>query len=241
MPSAISATVATESARSAWTSLPCERNRRAARRATSRARDVSSRSSVRDSVSSHSAWKFRRPWSPYADAAASRARMASVGPARSGQHLGPVAVAYRAAHRRQRCQDRARGVHRLQGADEIAGEEPGVPEVVLGAGPPLGCVPVLQQVDRLGQVVHRSSGIAAQQVQACPVEQRPAHLAAAVEQADGRRVVNEGGAVVADVLVHQRELRPDHALGLRAQAGALEQRAVDGEAVAHGRRSGPAM
>ena len=72
-----------------------------------------------------------------------------------------------------------------------------------------GASSVLQQVDSLGEVGDGLSGVGTLEVQAGPVEQGAAQLGAALEKADRRRVVREGGAGVSGVLVQQAQLRPD--------------------------------
>ena len=73
------------------------------------------------SVSSHWAWKMRSRRAPYAAAADSRATIASPAPTGRGQHLGPVLLADRAARPADSgASTVAGGVHRLEGADEVA-------------------------------------------------------------------------------------------------------------------------
>ena len=87
-----------------------------------------------ESVSSHWAWNERSRREPYAAAARSSALIASLGTTGRGEHLGPVLLAHRARDGRQRGQDVAGRVHRLQCADDVPGQQLGEAQVVLGLG-----------------------------------------------------------------------------------------------------------
>ena len=134
-PAGISATSAAASARSRSAGLAWPRNRRADRRATTRALAGSSRSSVQARVSSHSAWKVRSRREPYAG----RGRVERPGglarPAGRGQDLGAVLLDGGAVRPPRAGQHLARLVDHLERPDEVTAQQPGVAEVVLGLGP----------------------------------------------------------------------------------------------------------
>ena len=139
-PSAISAIVATASARSACTSLPWPQEApRGPAGHRSRLGGVLAQQGARQRqlalglVGPQAVVAVRRR-----GVLQRHDRLA--GPAGGGEHLGAVLLADGSAHRRQGREHRAGGVHRLQGADEVAGEQAGIAEVVLGAGPTLGRV-----------------------------------------------------------------------------------------------------
>ena len=104
------------------TGLAWARKRRAARRATTRARAGSSRSRVQARVSSHSAWKVRSRREPYAVAAASSAADGLAGPAGRGQDLGAVLLDGGAVGGRELGREhRRRLLDHLQRSDQVAG------------------------------------------------------------------------------------------------------------------------
>ena len=90
-----------------------------------------------------------------------------------GQHLGPVLLADGPRDGRERRQHLAGGVHHLQRADEVPGEQPGVAEVVLGPGAAFGRLGLPHQVQRAGEIGHGRGRRAAGEVQAAAVEERP--------------------------------------------------------------------
>ena len=194
-----------------------------------RARLGSSRRRVRARLSSHSAWKVRSLLSPYAAAAFSRAVTASR-PRPAAVGLGAVLFTDRARDRGQRRQHLAGGVHHLKSADQVTGEQPRVPEVVLRAGDPLGVLGGAEDVQRTGQVGNGLLRGAALEVQVAAVEQRPPQVfGCALQQVDGLGEVVECRGRGADALVKKGTLRPDEAPSLAVEITPPQQFPAPGQ------------